>query len=212
MPTYNLSEIAIKEKNKLGTDSFFMIMLEILIPATAPVYITSNSEIVTWRGNQWQPFPFNIGERSESSKGEVPQVELNISNHSRVIERYLNMYDIYLKTNGVEGNQIKCNLYVVNSKDLANTEPIRSEYLELLSPKTDKDWATFTLGADNPFNVICPKRKLIKNFCYWKYKGVECGYTGTLGVCNKSLQECRERNNSARFGGFAGVGFGAIRL
>jgi lambda family phage minor tail protein L len=207
-----LSLTAINEKNALAGESVFYILLEVIIPATPAIYIGSNSEKIVWRGEEWTPFPFEISELSESAKGEAPRWEVRISNHSRVIERYLNKYDNYLKLNGIEGNAIKCNVYIVNSKDLANNEPIRAEYFELLSPKTDKEWASFSLGADSPFNIMTPKRRLIKNFCFWKYKGLECAYAGDLGRCNKTLEHCRARQNSARFGGFAGVGAGGIRI
>ena len=85
-----LSLTAIQEKNKLGTDSIFAILLEVLIPANDPVYVTNNNETITWRNADWIPFKFDISEINESSSGEVPQWSITFDNTNRIIEKYLN--------------------------------------------------------------------------------------------------------------------------
>jgi lambda family phage minor tail protein L len=207
-----ISITAIEEKNKLGADSVFYVLLEILIPGVAPVTITNNGDNVVWDSKTWLAFPFEISELNEESSGEVPQWTLTIDNRQRAIEKYLSDYDQYLKAEGIEGNEIKCNCYIVNSKDLANTDPIKVVYFELSQPSTNHETATFVLVADSPFTITVPKRRFVKQYCYWKFKGVECGYTGTATVCDKSLLQCKSFGNSARFGGFPGVGVGGIRL
>lgn len=207
-----LSLTAIQEKNKLGTDSVFAILLEVLIPANDPVYVTNNSETIHWRNVDWIPFKFDISEINESSSGEVPQWSITFDNTNRIIEKYLNDYDNYLKNYGIENNQIKCNCYIVNTKDLDNTDPIKDVYFELSQPETNSIEARFTLTADSMFNMQSPKRRYIKQFCYWKFKGIECGYTGSQIECDKSLTRCKQLNNSSRFGGFPAVGTGGIKL
>jgi lambda family phage minor tail protein L len=214
------SQIVIEEKNKLGTDSVFMILLEITIPGTPIVYITNNGDNVTWRGHEWLAFPFEISELNENSTGEVPQWTISLDNRQRVMEKYLTDYDYYLKINGIEGNEIICNCYVVNSKDLANTEAIKEVYFELNNPSTTHEVATFTLTANSPFGITIPKRKYLKQFCFWKFKGIEC--CGSLPctnpllaagtTCDKSLLQCESYNNSGRFGGWPSVGLGGVRL
>ncbi len=55
----SLSSIAIEEKNKLATDSVFLICLEITIPGVAePVRVVRNNEDLTWQGETWVAFPF----------------------------------------------------------------------------------------------------------------------------------------------------------
>ena len=208
-----LSLTAIQEKNSLGTDSVFCILLDITIPGlTEHVRITSNGENITWVDYDWIAFPFEISELTEDGMGEVPQWQISIDNRSRVIEGYLQQYDQYLKVNGIEGNEIKCQCHVVNTKDLTNPEAVKTVYFELSKPTTTHEVATFILTADSPFNIQVPKRRFIKTYCYWKFKGVECGYSGTATTCDKSLSRCQELNNSPRFGGFPAVGFGGIRL
>jgi len=206
------SIIATQEKNKLGTDSVFLVLLEVHIPGVPTVRITNNSEDVTWREEIWLSFPFEISDINEGANGEIPQWVITMDNRQRVMEKYLQDYDYYLKINGIEGNEIFCNCYITNSKDLANTEAIKEVYFELSQPTTTSEVATFTLTANSPFRKYVPRRKYLKLFCAWKFKSVECGYTGTGDTCDKGLVQCRAYGNSARFGGFPSVGFGGIRL
>jgi hypothetical protein len=44
---------------------------------------------------------------------------------------------------------------------------------------------------------------------------VMCGYAGVTAMCDKTMTACRAMSggsNSARFGGFPGIGLGGLRL
>ena len=201
----SLSNQTIQDKNALVTDAVFLVLLEIQIPDTPTVRLVNNTEDIIWSSYLWQQFPFEFSDISESSKSEVSQWTIKISNTTKAIERYLQEYDLYLKTNGIEGNDITCIIRIVNSKDLLNTTPIL-EYTALLQqPTTTPQWATFKLSAKNPYNKQFPLRKIFKNFCGWKFKSNQCGYAGTGDFCDKTLATCRIYSNSSRFGGFPGV-------
>lgn len=212
-----LSSTAIAEKNKLASGVVWLLMLEITIPGVSePVRVVANNEDVTWRGYTWQKFRFEMEPVGEESKGEVPQLEIRVSNVNRLIEVYLQNYDSYCKTNGI--SPITLNIYVVLSNNLGNTTP-EAEYLyDLKKPKADEMWATFVLGATNTFNRRYPVARLQKNTCqYRKYNypagnSSLCGASSAYTTCDRTLSACRTRNNSIRFGGSPGVGAGGIRL
>lgn len=232
-----LSLTAIQEKNKLGSESVFAVLLEINIPGVPQVTITSNGDEIIWDSRTWLPFPFEISEITEEASGEVPQWTITLDNRQRVIEKYLSDYDYYLKVNGVEGNEITCVLHVVNTKETESVElfddiasldavvsldnisgsltgsaAIKSVRFSLRQPTTNSETASFIMSANSPFSIIIPKRRFIKQFCYWKFKGVECKYVGSGDTCNKSLSQCEGYNNSHNYGGFPGVGIGGVRL
>ena len=71
--------------------------------------------------------------------------------------------------------------------------------------------------------VTLPRRQIVQNVCPWRYRGSECGYTGTayldandqavasssLDVCGKRLSSCKARfgqNAELPFGGFPAAG------
>jgi len=206
-----LSSIAIEEKNKLATDSVWLVALEITIPGVGtPVRVVRNNENITWRTYTWVAFPFEIDEIGEESKGEVPQVVIRVSNISRAMELYIHDYDDYIKTNGF--SPITVSIFVLNSENLGSDDPEVEHFFELKQPKTNALWATFTLGAANPFNKRFPQARILKGHCRFIFKGTLCGYTGGESECDKTLPRCRELLNQTRFGGFPGAGYGGIRL
>jgi lambda family phage minor tail protein L len=183
----------------------------VTIPGVADtIRIARNVDDVTWRGLTWTAFPFELNEIGEEAKGEVPQVEMRIGNVSRIMEAFLQDFDLYLKTHGY--SPIVVNIYVVNSKNLASSTPEVEHIYELIQPKTNSSWATFVLGASNPFNQRYPQARILKNHCRFLFKSDLCGYNGVETTCDKTLTRCRDLDNSVNFGGFPGVGAGGIKI
>ena len=211
----SLSSIAIAEKNRLATDSVFLVCLKITIPGVSePVRLVGNSANITWQGVPWAAFPFTINEISEAT-GEVPRVDIQISNVSRAMDVYLQYYDDYIKANGY--TPITVNIYVVNTAVIANNgnaAPEVEHLFELKQPKADSMWATFTLGASNPYNRRFPQNRIMKNHCRYRFKGSDgrCGYALSESTCDHTLTRCRELNNSTRYGGAPGAGASGFEI
>lgn len=197
-----LSTVAVSEKNKLANaDSVFLVAMKILIPGLSdPVRVVANNEDITWQGETWVAFPFEIDEITEVA-GERPRVEVRVANASREMELYLHDYDYYCKVNGYAA--IQCYIYVVNTLNLASDTPEVEHEFILLQPKSNPRWVTFVLGASAPWNLRYPKNRLVPS-CRWRFKSTQCGYTGAQSQCNKTLTRCRQLNNSDRWGGYYG--------
>lgn len=208
-----ISSTAIQEKNKLSTGALWHLLLEVTIPRVGGsdvVRVTSNNETVTWNGQAWDPFPFEMEEIVDDGKGSVPRVDVRISNVNRVMESYVLAYDTYIKSSGYTPVAVK--MFTVVSTNLASSIPEVEYWFELKQPKTTAQWATFTLGGMNPFNRRCPQDRIMKNHCRFIFKGPDglCGYTGGETVCNKTYSRCVTLGNKNRYGGFPGVGRGGI--
>ena len=259
-----LSSVAVEEKNKLATASVFLVALEITIPGTAePVRVVQNSENITWQGETWVAFPFEVSELGDTSKGEVPKVTIKVGNASGVMGNYVRQYDAYCKAerlfsdrcqdlrgqhpgdHGQGGHRdqpgpgatatVVCTGHRFSSGQSvciagagqteynglqtvtvtgANsfTYPVAGtpatpatgtitsslaspevEYqLELKQPTSDRTWASFTLGASNPFARRFPQAMILKNHCRYRFKGARCGYAGAETACDHTLARCRE--------------------
>jgi len=212
-----LSSITIAEKNKLADqDGDFLICLKITVPGLSdPIRIVRDSSNVTWDGVSWTAFYFDIDEIGDSDKGEVPQVNVNISNVSEEIGGYINDYDDYVKNNGY--SPIVINIYVINTAATAASPTMAAEVeheFELLQPKIDTKLVTFVLGASNPFNRRFPFNRILRNRCRIRvFKDSDCGYTGaTITACDRTLTVCRRALNSSRYRGFPGAGGGGLKL
>lgn len=96
-------------------------------------------------------------------------------------------------------------------------------YIDRRSAET-RDYVEFELAsATDLAGVRLPRRQIVQNCCSWRYRGAECGYTGTsyfnindvavgslsLDVCGKRLSSCRARfgsNAELPYGGFPAAG------
>ena len=193
-----LSEASIIEKNKLSTDGVWLLALEAQIPENT-LYLVNNTEDVTLGGQRYVAFPFSLEDITEDGK-ELPNVKLTVSNATGTIQRYVE------KNTGLGGMKVVLRVYHTNIPDVAEVE----EYFVVTGVSCDVEWVTFTLGTDFSFTRRFPPVRMMKDYCPFKFKGVECGYRGAAQQCNKTLKRCRELGNNIRFGGEATIPQGGL--
>jgi phage-related protein len=198
-----LSSIVIDQKNDLGSTEAILVAIDLAIPSiTEPIRLVRNNENITWRGSEYQAFPFSIDEISETATNEVPSVAITLANASRAIEKYIVEYDIWLKENAHQ--PIVVTIHVLSTADLANTSSILSSTFEISSFSSNAESVTFNLTQKNLYIKAFPPHKITRK-CHFKFGSTECGVI-TGGTCNKTLANCRSHNNSVRFGGYPSVG------
>ena len=96
-------------------------------------------------------------------------------------------------------------------------------YVDRKSRET-RDVVEFELAASFDLEgVTLPRRQIVQNVCPWRYRGSECGYTGSnyfnandqsvvssiQDICGKRLASCQVRfgqNAELPFGGFPAAG------
>nr|DAM88899.1 MAG TPA: minor tail protein L [Caudoviricetes sp.] len=192
----SLSAVARREKNKLSTDSSFIPLLEIKLPNNS-ARICYNTEDVTWNGELYQAFPFEIGEVREETDGSDPNVTLTVDNTSQALQ--------YMVEESRGGNGFPVIIRVVNSENLDAPEPELEEYFVVTKTEITQESITFTLGNEYSSRTRRPLNRYMKNNCPFRYKGIRCGCTSAEASCNHTLTDCRARSNSERFGGFQGI-------
>ena len=193
-----LSQVVIAEKNKLASDSAYIVLFEIaLVGLEEIIRVCLNTESIFWNDFEWIPFPVELDDIDEGSKGEVPSLNLKISNVDRVIQGYMEK-----GRGGVGGTVV---IRVVNSKHLDVSDLLFEEEFTITKATVDQMWATFTLGASYPMTARRPLWRHLSNHCPHEYGGPVCGVppgvVAQYPTCNKSLVDCRIRANSPRFGG-----------
>lgn len=201
-----LSAVALREKNKLNSDSTFVLLLQLNIPMEGidPIYVCHNTEDTDWAGHTWQAFPFEIGKVSEDKSGSVPSFELKIDNTSQALTYYVEA------SNGANNGEIV--FYIVNTEALDSPVPEVEEHYRITRLTATEQWVTVTVGTAYSPHSRRPEGRYTKNSCrYRQFGGPQCGYVGTeFTTCNRSLSDCRERGCSNRFGGFPGIDQGGI--
>jgi len=192
------------EKNELASESAWLVLLDITLTDGTILRIVNNTEDVTFDSNTYTAVNFELDSNKEGLKGEIPSVQLKISNVTRLLQSYLESQE------GSIGSDIT--MYIVNSENLGSNYAELTWEFEVIGTQADAFWTTFTLGAANPLRRRFPLYRYISSHCNWRFKSAECGYVGTYTVCNRTLDNCQDRDNSERFGGHPGLGAGGIRL
>ena len=200
-----LSPAAIAAANKINSEDPWLPLLEIILPNDPDhIYLVRNNEDILWNGQTWQAFPFDITETKSDDKGTLASLSIEVDNTSRDLEYYLQRGQ-----GGTDGRVIfRC----VCAASLDSTEPDFEEYYSVKSTTVTEKVIRFTLGSAYPTQSRRPWGRYMKNSCPFKYKGLKCAATSELESCNHTLKDCRERNNSKRFGGFTGIPQGGLYL
>ena len=187
------SSAAILEKNKLANDQPFLLLIEIEVEGLSTIRLARNNEDVTFNGNVYQKFPFDIDSITEDGK-EIPSLTLKVSNVTGIIQGYIQSY------NGFADAKVK--LFLVHAAHLDNTSPETEFDFVITETKYDESWISFTIGASNDHSYRFPPHRYITNFCNYRFKDIRCGYNGDLTACDGTLATCRIPK---RFGGEPGL-------
>lgn len=195
----DLSTAAIIEKNKVSTSGVYLLLMTIRYKEEEPIRLVLNNEEIVFKGDTYYPYYFSLSDVKRTSS-EMPSATLTVSNITGTIQKILEAYD------GANGAKVKA--AVINT-NLSN-EILEEENFVVTGATAKKDVITLKLGCGMSLDKRYPTYRIMKDWCPFKYKGVECGCTSNKTTCNKTLTDCRERNNSKRFGGCPTVPQGGL--
>lgn len=199
----NLPPALIRAANRMDQTSPWLILLDIVLP-NVTLYLVNNTEDIVFGGQTYNAFPFQYERPKESSKGDIPNIQVSVSNVTRVVQSYIEPY------NGGVGCDVVMRL--VNAAYLTEDYASLTIPLVVLGAKCTPLWVVFTLGCFNPINRRYPVGQYIAKHCRFRFRGPHCGYVGAQLSCDHTLDRCRALKNSARFGGHPGLDGRGIRL
>lgn len=185
----SLSTASIIEKNKVSTTGVWLQLLE-LDYGDDIIRLVNNTEDITFQGHEYVAFPFSLDDQTENST-DLPNLKLSVSNVTRTIQRIAEEYK------GFTGSKVTVRIINSNIPDVSEIE----EYFVITGAEANVNNVVFTLGTDFSFARRFPLVRIMKDFCPFTFKGVQCGYTGSATECNRTLSRCRQLGNSVRFGG-----------
>lgn len=188
------------------------------------------SQNIVWQGVEYVRFPVVASGFSIDSAGVLARPRLQVSNYLSGVSALLMAYDDLVGSKVIRKRTLKKYLDAVNFSGGSNpsadpTSFFPDEVYFIDSKTTEKrEFVEFELCSQLDLQgKQLPARQLIQNCCVWKYRGAECGYTGTTyfnnndvpvtspaqDVCGKRVSSCKLRfgsGNPIPFGGFPGVG------
>ena len=149
-------------------------------------------------------FPITHDAINENAKGEIDTTKIQLSNVARLIEYYLQTYDL-------RGKKISIKMVFADLLTDSDAYVEFSNYIDSYSSNV-KDVVINVMSKFDILNVIIPGRIYIKSHCQWSHfaspairamgLGTECGYAGAETTCNRTRSRCRALGNQARFGAF----------
>jgi len=160
-------------------------------------YFAAYDQDVVFDGVTYERFPVTHDAITENVKGEIDTVKVQVSNVSRLIESYLQTYDL-------RGLRLSIKQVWANLLDDPDCFIEFSNYIDSYTSNV-KDVVFNLMSKFDVLDVVIPGRIFLRNMCQWEFKSSECGYSGEETECNKTRQRCKELNNGLRFGGFPSV-------
>lgn len=198
----NISTATAMAVSKIDSADVWVLLLEIALPNNPDhIYLAYNNEDVVWNDQLWQAFPFSISEGKSDAQGSASTLNIDVDNTSRDLE-------FYLQTgSGGAGAKVTLRCVIHGS---TSSEPEFEEYFSVKSTSVTAQSVRFNLGNAYPSQARRTWDRYMKNSCPFKYKGLKCAAVSDLPDCDHTLAACRKRNNSKRFGGFAGIPQGGL--
>lgn len=215
-----------RHRSTLEGDSPFVWLFEVQVPTTpATRYRLTNHTTKVRFGLdsagqplEYDPFPIAIGDIDATKDGDLPEIQVVVSNITRELGSAVDLYD------GLQGAPVV--IRTVNLATLLDTSAeIRTDTV-IRSSQVRAESVTFTLSAYNLLDERVPKFRFTRNNCPFLYGGARCGYpiptspTGVVGggfaTCPKTVEACTVRGEDEvarslpeqhpeRFGGWPGL-------
>lgn len=172
-------------------------------------------ESVVWAGNTYVFFGIQLTGMATSANGPAPTPRVQVANPNGYMSALARQYKGFTGALFVRKRTYKRFLDAVNfasgnpEADPSAGLPSDVYKVEHMSGDTP-DMVEFTLAT--PFDAAgmqLPRRRVIANMCSWRYRGAECGYTGTsyftandTSTTDSALDKCGKRPSSCicRFG------------
>lgn len=202
----NLSLSSVIEKNKIDSNVPMIIGLKIDVvdPDSRQVVetlrVVSNNENLTVLGKEYVASSFEV--KIEESTEDLPSASITIIDITQTVQRYMQEY------RGGNGTHVTVMFFFAPTNVVDNIDAEFTFDVKSSSSSTNDYSITWQIGPENPLTQPLPSRMQMRERCQWRYKGTECGYSGSLPSCDLSLDGdngCRTHENQTRFGGYPGI-------
>lgn len=182
---------------------------------------------VVWQGQTYQPWPVEVEGLEANGQGKQARPKVRMSNTTALLSGMVIQYDDVVGATVRRKRTFVRYLDAVNfSGGNASADPNihfpDDVYLVEQKVTENRQTVEWELSSALDFQgVMLPARQITTNTCPWRYRGAECGYTGSnyfkaddtvtgdvnQDVCGKRLLSCE-----LRFGTYAELPFGGYPL
>jgi lambda family phage minor tail protein L len=190
----------ISEKNKSSNRPVWLYTIYNYDGASHDLNYAEWDADITFNSVTYTKFPIRHDFVSSNTSGQIDTIRITLGNVSRLIQAYLEFYDLRGK---------KVRVQAVFADQLATATACISDIFYIDSYSADENNVSFSLSSKfDILNINLPSRRYLRNYCSWEFKSTECGYSGSTASCKKTEAECKAMNggsNFERFGAFPSV-------
>lgn len=154
------------ESNRLESSAPWLLLWELQVSALERVYLLNNEEPFVYGGATYRPFPISLEQIGENLRGEIPGVNLVVSNITREIQAFLQ------HRRGLLDRTVILRVVHANYPD----EPALRHRFTIYSSSADEKSASFTLSQLPFFQIMLPYRTFQRASCIHSYRGPGCGW------------------------------------
>lgn len=174
------------------------------------------SGVLSSNATVYTALPIEGGSIKTSLDSNISEVKVSIPNVDQVMEslvqnnKYFRGHDVYFITSFAESLPAGSTSYHIGTTADNNAALIDRFYVN----NADTNDQAVTFSCKTKFDVksvVLPRRRYTRT-CGWvaDYAGSECDPLGSVNTasfptCDGTLENCRERGNTKRYGGFPGI-------
>ena len=166
---HEISASGREEKNKPENQQPWVLLFDVQVGDAEWVFLVNNEEDLTFNGRTYKRFPISISELEENARGDLPVLDVSVSNATREVQSFLE------RRNGLLDRSVK--LYIVSTALLSDASAAVSQQFTITSSFADAERVTFRLSQLPLVEVKMPHQIYSRSRCRWEFKSPECGWS-----------------------------------
>ena len=188
----------IAEKNKLANKPIYLYTIFDYDGLGNDLRYAEWDTNITFDSLTYTKFPIKHTEIGENSTAEIDTFSVQVANVNRALQAYLETYDF-------RGKKVVIKLVFADKLNDPDAFIDFTFYIDTYT--ANESVVDFKLSSRfDLLDVKLPLGTYNRNFCRWRFKSTECGYSGAETTCDKMKQTCRDTmDNVLRFGGFPSI-------
>lgn len=175
------------------------------------------SQAVVYQGSTYVALPIKVEGYESTQKAPFPRPTLTVSNNSGIVSSLMLLYDQLV---GARLVRIRTLVKYLEGGSEAGGLALKPEIYFVETPLEENEQScSFELINGLEMGSLTLPKRFIARRCVWRYRGVECGYTGdsmftsddvptgdpTKDMCSHTLKGCK-----IRFGQYAQLPYGGF--
>ena len=151
---------------------------------------------IIWQGNDYQALPIEVESIESNADGTLPRPTLTIANINGAISKVINSYDDLI---GLKVRRKRTYIKYLDAVNFVGSEnpygipDPDSHFMDdifFINQKKNEtpQFIEFELASSLELeNVLLPARRVLSNYCSWRYRGIGCNYTGKPVATEKDI-------------------------